>query len=63
MLVPSASGITVPPGAAAASACGKHGDLAQDYARLDPQAVAAAAAIAAPHPAADPLSLTAAPAP
>jgi uncharacterized protein len=44
----SASGIAIAPGAAAAAACGKRGNLAQDYARLDPTAVAAAAAIAAP---------------
>jgi uncharacterized protein len=44
----SASGITIASGAAASAACGKRGDLAQDYARLDPMAVAAAAAIAAP---------------
>ncbi len=65
LLAPSVSGLTVEPGAAAASACGKHSDLAQDYARLDPQAVAAAAAIAArrQETAPEPLSLTRAPSP
>lgn len=48
LVAPSASGITIEPGTAAATACGKRGDLAHDYARLDPMAVAAAAAIAAP---------------
>jgi uncharacterized protein len=64
VLAPSASGLAVQPGPAAASAC-KQSDLAQDYARLDPQAVAAAAAIAAPQPdaAREPLSLTRAPSP
>jgi uncharacterized protein len=65
LLAPSVSGLTVEPGTVAAAACGQHADLAQDYARLDPQAVAAAAAIATKRPAAatEPLSLTSTPSP
>jgi uncharacterized protein len=65
LLTQSASGVRIEPGAAASAACGKQGDLAQDYARLDPQAVAAAAAIATSHPdgaGSEALSLTRAPA-
>jgi uncharacterized protein len=65
LLTQSTSGVKIEPGAAASAACGKQGDLAQDYARLDPQAVAAAAAIAAPNPdgvGPEALSLTRAPA-